>query len=81
MVWYRLYTDITPPPFIGLSHDFLPILKSKKKKPVILTHLYQFLLSLRKGQKEKLHPLGFFLHISTSEGATVQQEKSDKNRN
>ena len=30
MVWYRLYTDITPPPFIGLSHDFLPILKSKK---------------------------------------------------
>ena len=30
MAWYHLYTDITPPPFIWLSHDFLPTLKSKK---------------------------------------------------
>ena len=34
-------------------------------------------------KKEKLHPpLGFFfLHISTLEGATVQQEKPHKNQN
>ena len=29
MVWYHLYTDITPPPFIWLLHDFLLILKVK----------------------------------------------------
>ena len=55
MVWYRLYTDITPPPFIGLSHDFLPILKSKKT-----SHSYTPLtvssLSPELPKKEKLHP-------------------------
>ena len=78
MVWYHLYTDITPPPFIWLSHDFLLILKVKNL--VTFNSFFSISPELSKGGK-KLQPLEFFLHISTLEGATVQQEKSDKNRN
>ena len=57
MVWYHLYTDITPPPFIWLSHDFLLILKVKNL--VTFNSFFSISPELSKGGK-KLQPLEFF---------------------
>ena len=58
MVWYHLYTDITPPPFIGLSHDFFSHPLSQNS-PVTLT------VSSLSGMKKKRSftpPRIFFAH-------------------
>ena len=78
MVWYHLYTDITPPPFIWLLHDFLLILKVKNS--VTFNSFFSISPERSKGGKS-FSPSNFLLHISTLEGATIQQEKSNKNQN
>ena len=61
MVWYHLYTDITPPPFIWLSHDFLPTLKSKKTSHSYTSLTVSFLSpELSRGKKKTLAPRNFF---------------------
>ena len=78
MVWYHLYTDITPPPFIWLLHDFLLILKVKN---LVSFNSFVSISPERSKGGKSFSPSNFLLHISTLEGATIQQEKSNKNQN